>query len=224
MINVVIVDDHDLVRAGFRMILGTANDIAVVGEARSAEEGLPLIRQLKPDVALVDVHMDGMTGLEMTERMVRAKSPTHVLILTVLDDAHFSRRLLDAGAHGYLTKGCPAVELLTAIRRVAAGQRYLGKDLAARVAFAAVDGNESPVDTLSDRELEVAMLLLRGTNLQDIGAQLSVSPKTISTYKQRLMDKLGISHILELAQVMRHHGMTNERQFAPPLGKTSEVD
>src|SRR6185312_15605213 len=119
MISVILVDDHQLVRTGFRLILAQCPDIEVVGEAASAEEGMRLIRNLKPDIAVVDVHMPGMSGIELTERVCRVKSSTRVVIATVMTDARFPKRLLDAGALGYLTKGCSADELITAIRQVA---------------------------------------------------------------------------------------------------------
>lgn len=208
MINVVLVDDHELVRTGFRMILQQQPDICVSGEAGSAEEGLRLIRGLSPDIALVDVHMPGMSGIELTERVCRAKMSTHVVIVTVVDDARFPKRLLDAGALGYLTKGCSAEELVTAVRQVAGGRRYLAPAVAQQLALATLDGGTgSPFDVLSSRELEVAMMLVRGKPLTIIGEQLSLSPKTVSTYKQRLMEKLHVDHVLNLAHLMTVHGL-----------------
>ena len=127
MIKVVLVDDHELVRTGFRMILQQPSDIEIVGEASSAEDGLRLIRAEHPDVALVDVHMPGMSGVEMTERVVRAKLSTRIVVLTVVEDVRFPRRLLEVGALGYLTKACSSEELVTAVRQVAQGRRYLGQ-------------------------------------------------------------------------------------------------
>lgn len=207
MINVVLIDDHELVRTGFRMILQQHPDICVAGEAASAEEGSQLIRALKPEVALVDVHMPGMSGIELTERICRAKATTRIVIVTVVDDARFPKRLLDAGALGYLTKGCSADELVTAIRQVCAGRRYLAPAVAQQLALATLDGKASPFDVLSSRELEVAMMLVRGKALTVIGEQLSLSPKTVSTYKQRLMEKLHVDHVLTLAHLMTAHGM-----------------
>ena len=207
MINIVLVDDHELVRTGFRMILEQQPDIRIVGEAGSAEEGLRLIRTLAPDIALVDVHMPGMSGIELTERMCRSKLSTHVVIVTVVDDARFPKRLLDAGALGYLTKGCSAEELVSAVRQVAAGRRYLAPAVAQQLAMAALDGSSSPFDVLSSRELEVARMLVRGKPLTLIGEQLNLSPKTVSTYKQRLMEKLHVEHVLGLAHLMTVHGL-----------------
>lgn len=211
MIEVILVDDHELVRVGFRMILEQQPDMAIVGEAAAAEQGLELIRAKSPHVALVDVHMPGMSGLELTERVTRAGLPTQIVILTVVDDAHFPRRLLDAGALGYLTKNCAADELVAAVRRVSEGHRYLAPDVAERMAFSTLDGDESPFDLLSGRELEVAMMLVRGLGVGAIGEQLSISPKTISTYKQRLMEKLNVEHVVGLAHLMTVHGLIDGR-------------
>jgi len=215
MINVVLVDDHDLVRVGFRKIIEETSDIAVVGECGNADAGLQLIRGEKPDVALVDVHMDGMTGLELTERVAQAHMATRIVVVTVVDQAHYPRRLMDAGAMGYLTKNCSATDLVGAIRRVASGRRYLASAVAENMALAVLDGDASPVDILSDRELEVAIMLVDGKNLNDIGAQLSVSPKTVSTYKQRLMDKLDVRHVVDLARLMSVHGVLKGCGYAP---------
>ena len=207
VINVVLVDDHELVRTGFRMILQQQPDIHISGEAGSAEQGLRLIRSLSPQIAMVDVHMPGMSGIELTERVCRSKLPTHIVVVTVVDDARFPKRLLDAGALGYLTKGCGAEELVAAVRQVAGGRRYLAPAVAQQLALATLDGNVSPFDVLSSRELEVAMMLVRGKPLTVIGEQLSLSPKTVSTYKQRLMEKLQVDHVLSLAHLMTVHGL-----------------
>jgi DNA-binding NarL/FixJ family response regulator len=207
VINVILVDDHELVRTGFRMILQQQSDICIQGEAGNAEDGLRLIRTLKPDIALVDVHMQGMSGIELTERVNRAKMSTRIVVVTVVDDARFPKRLLDAGALGYLTKGCRAEELVTAIRQVSTGRRYLAPAVAQQLALATLDGSSSPFDALSSRELEVAMMLVCGKPLTLIGEQLNLSPKTVSTYKQRLMEKLRVDHVLNLAHLMTVHGL-----------------
>lgn len=207
MITIVLIDDHELVRTGFRMILQRQSDIEVCGEAGTAEEGLQLIKSLSPKVAMVDVHMPGMSGIELTERVVRAKLATHIVIVSVVDDARFPKRLLDAGALGYLTKGCTAEELLSAVRQVAKGRRYLAPTVAQQLALSTLDGNGSPFEALSIRELEVAMMLVRGKPVNVIGEQLNLSPKTVSTYKQRLMEKLQVDHVIGLAHLMTIHGL-----------------
>ena len=223
MIRVVLVDDHELVRAGFRLILSGQSDIEVAGEAGSAEDGLRLIRAQKPEVALVDVHMPGMSGIELTERVRRADLPTHIIILTVVDDARFPRRLLQSGALGYLTKACPADELLTAVRNVAQGRRYLDATIARQMALAAVDGEASPLEALSARELEVALMLARGSAVNEIAERLHLSPKTVSTYKQRLFEKLDVEHTIALAHLLSAHGLLEAQKQMPPTARTDSA-
>ncbi|HEY6544537.1 MAG TPA: response regulator, partial [Dokdonella sp.] len=187
MIRVVLVDDHELVRTGFRMILAQQPDIEIVGEAADGERGLALIRANEPDVAIVDVHMPGLSGIELTDRVRRHKLATRVVILTVVHEAPFPRRLIEAGASGYLTKGCAADELLRAVRQVADGRRYLAPDIAELLALGALDGrSSSPFEHLSARELDVALMLARGQDMQDIAERLKLSAKTVATYKYRL--------------------------------------
>ncbi len=211
MIRLILVDDHELVRTGFKLILEQQSDIQIIGEAASAEEGLRLIRGQNPDVALVDVHMPGMSGIELTERVIRSQLPTRIVVLTVVSDARFPRRLLEAGALGYLTKGCAAEELLTAIRTVAAGRRYLAPDVAQQLALATLDGEGSPFEQLSAREMEVAMMLVRGKPIFMIAEQLHLSPKTVSTYKQRLMTKLEVENLIALAHLMEAYSLIESR-------------
>jgi two-component system invasion response regulator UvrY len=208
MIRIVLVDDHTLVRTGLRMILEKQPDMEIVGEADDGERGLLLIKRLLPDIALVDVHMPGISGVEVTERVRRSKLATRIVILTMAGEAPFPRRLLDAGASGYLTKGCPADELLKAVRQVADGRRYLGSDIAQQLALESVEGGTSPFAELSARELEVAMMLAQGHTAQIIAGRLNLSAKTVATYKYRLFEKLNIDNIVALAHLASMHGLT----------------
>ena len=211
MIRIVMMDDHALVRAGLRMIIENQSDMEVVGEADDGEAGLQLVRQRKPDIALVDLHMPNVNGIEVTERVRRGKLNTRVVILTVAADAPFPRRLLEAGASGYLTKGCPADELLKAIRQIADGRRYLGADVAQQMALGNAFGNDaSPFDELSTRELEVAMMLARGLAAKQIGDRLKLSEKTVATYKYRLFEKLDIDNVVALAHLAAAHGLMDK--------------
>lgn len=215
MIRVVLIDDHELVRTGFRMILAQQPDIEIVGEAADGERGLALIRANEPDVAVVDVHMPGLSGIELTDRVRRHKLATRVVILTVVHEAPFPRRLIEAGASGYLTKGCAAEELLRAVRQVADGRRYLAPDIAELLALGALDGRTvSPFESLSARELDVALMLARGQDMQDIAERLKLSAKTVATYKYRLFDKLGIDNTVALAHLAHMHGLLDERARA----------
>jgi DNA-binding NarL/FixJ family response regulator len=206
-IRVLLVDDHALVRAGLRMVLAGETDIEVVGEAASGEEGLALARSLRPDVALCDLHLPGISGLELTARIVRGDYGIRVLVVSVLEDGPMPRRLLEAGAGGYVGKGCDAAELLRAVRAVAAGRRYLAGAIAQGLALAGVAGDATPFDALSARELEVAMLLLRGLRQEDIARRLSLSAKTVNTHKSRLFGKLGIRDSIALARMAGRHGL-----------------
>jgi len=208
MIRIVLVDDHTLVRTGLRLILEQQPDMEIAGEADDGERGLTLIKRVQPDIALVDVHMPRFSGVEVTERVRRAKLKTRVVILTMAGDAPFPRRLLDAGASGYLTKGCPADELLKAVRQVADGRRYIGSDIAQQMALESMHDTASPFTELSARELEVAMMLAQGRTAQVIAGRLKLSAKTVATYKYRLFEKLGIDNVVALAHLAHRHGLT----------------
>ncbi|SHE41995.1 DNA-binding response regulator, NarL/FixJ family, contains REC and HTH domains [Thermomonas hydrothermalis] len=175
MIRVFIVDDHALVRTGFRLILSAEPDIEVVGEADSAEQALPMIRKLKPDVVLCDLHLPGLSGLEVTERVVRGDYGSRVIVVSVLEDGPMPRRLLEAGAFGYVGKACDAAELLRAVRDVARGRKYLSSSIAQGLALAGLQGGQaSPFDALTPRELEVALLLNQGLRQEAIARQLNL--------------------------------------------------
>lgn len=211
-IRVFIVDDHALVRAGMRMILSAETDIEVLGDAESGEVALPLIRQLKPDVVLCDLHLPGVSGLEVTERIVMGKYGTRVIIVSVLEDGPLPKRLLEAGASGYVGKGGDAAELLNAVRDVARGKRYLASSVAQNLALAGIGSNESPIDDLTARELEVGLLLVQGLRQHDIAKRLSLSAKTVNTHKSRLFEKLGIGDTIALARTLKHHGLLDPVQ------------
>ncbi|QNN46478.1 response regulator [Thermomonas brevis] len=209
-IRVFIVDDHALVRAGFRLILGGEADIDVIGEADSAEVALPQIRKLKPDVVLCDLHLPGLSGLELTERIVRGDYGTRVIAVSVLEDGPMPRRLLEAGAFGYVGKACDAAELLRAVRDVARGRKYLASSIAQGLALAGLQGETaSPFDTLTPRELEVALLLNQGLRQEAIARQLSLSAKTVNTHKTRLFEKLGIHDNIALARLVSQYGLVD---------------
>ncbi|MEG2981274.1 MAG: response regulator [Stenotrophomonas sp.] len=208
-IRVYLVDDHALVRTGMKMILSSDTDIEVVGEAETGEEALPAIRQLQPDVVLCDLHLPGVSGMEVTERIVRGHRSTRVVIVSVLEDGPLPKRLLEAGAAGYIGKGCDAQELLRAVRDVAAGRRYLGTSIAQNLALSTVEGNGSPFDNLSPRELEVALLLTQGLRQEDIARRLSLSAKTVNTHKARLFEKMGIHDNIALARMASQYGLVD---------------
>ncbi|MDI9239659.1 response regulator [Lysobacter sp. LF1] len=211
-IRVFIVDDHSLVRTGMRMILSGETDIEVVGDVESGEEAMPLIRRLKPDVVLCDLHLPGLSGLEVTERVVKGDHGTRVIIVSVLQDGPMPKRLLEAGASGYVGKGGDAGELLRAIREVARGRRFLASGIAQSMALAGIDGDGSPFDLLSPREMEIALLLVQGLRQDDIAKRLSLSAKTVNTHKTRLFEKLEIHDTIALARLASRYGVIDPTQ------------
>lgn len=206
MIRIFLLDDHGLMRAGYRMILDPQVDMEVVGEASSGDEALPMIRKLKPDVVICDLHMPGVSGLDVTERLVKGQVGPKVIIVSVQVDGPMPQRLLDAGAAGYLGKDCESAELLRAIREVARGKRFLGNEIAQQLALAAKGC--SPFDLLSRRELEISLLFCQGYRAEDIARKLSLSGKTVATHKSRLFEKLGIRDIVALARMAAQYGIT----------------
>lgn len=208
-IRVFLLDDHALVRTGMRLMLSAETDIEVVGEADSGETGLPMIRKLRPDVVLCDLHLPGISGLEITERLVKGDYGCRVVVVSVLEDGPMPRRLIEAGASGYVGKAGDANELLRAVRDVARGKRYLANGIAQHLALSGVDGSGSPFDALSPRELEVAMLLVQGLRQEDIAKRLSLSAKTVNTHKSRLFEKLEIQDSIALARMASRYGLSD---------------
>lgn len=206
-IRVFLVDDHALVRTGLRMILSAEPDIEVIGEAEDGEGALRQLRALNADVILCDLHLPGISGLEVTERIVGEDLHGHVLIVSVLEDGPLPKRLLDVGAYGYIGKAGDARELLRAVRDVAAGKRYLGSSVAQNMALAGVERGGSPFDSLSPRELEVAMLLVQGLRQEMIARRLSLSAKTVNTHKSRLFEKVGVRDSIALARLAANYGL-----------------
>ncbi len=213
MIRVLLVDDHALVRTGYRLMLSGQVDLECIGEAENGEEALVMVRQKRPDVVVCDLHMPGLSGLELTERLVRMADGPRVVVVSMQGDGPMPRRLLEAGAAGYLSKDSPTDELLRAIREVARGKRYIGTDIAQSLALGSVGGRAaSPFDELSPREIEIAMMLVQGIRTGDIAKRLSLSPKTVSTHKYRLLQKLGLSDVMALARLASQHGLVRADQ------------
>ncbi|HET7921176.1 MAG TPA: UvrY/SirA/GacA family response regulator transcription factor [Gammaproteobacteria bacterium] len=211
MIRVLLVDDHKLVRTGIRLILDDVPDMQVVAEATTGEEALNLARELKPDVVLMDVNMPGIGGLEATRKLHQRDPGLKVIAVSVHASEPFPLRLLEAGAQGYLTKDCAAEEVVSAVRRVHAGERYLTASIAQQLALAKLDGSKhSPFDALSQREMQVMLMAVTGQTLQAISDSLHLSPKTVSTYRARLFEKLEVSNDVELTRLALRYGVLEE--------------
>jgi two-component system, NarL family, invasion response regulator UvrY len=208
MIKVMLVDDHELVRAGIRRILEETTGITVVAEAASGEEALELARQNAPDVVLMDINMPGIGGLEATRKLQQYAPLLKVIALSAYAEEPYPSRMLEAGAWGYLTKMCTVDDMLKAIKMVQAGQRYISADIAQKMALrSAPQGALSPFDALSQRELQVMLMLTQGQRLQSIAEKLCLSSKTISTYRHRLYGKLQVSSDVALVRLAMRYGI-----------------
>ena len=209
MIKVLLVDDHALFREGMKSILQVHSDIEVIGDVASGEEALACTRKLPPDVVLMDINMPGIGGIEATRRLLRGCATVRVIALTALHDEPFPHQLLDAGAVGYLSKGCPAEEVILAIRKVMQGQQHISSDIAQRLSISALvnKGQSSPLGLLSPREMQVMLMITEGKNTQQISDTLFLSPKTISTYRSRMFEKLGVKNDVELTHFALRHGL-----------------
>ena len=212
MIGVLLVDDHKLVRTGLKLILDETPDIRVVGEASTGEEALDRARALKPQVILMDVSMPGIGGLEATRKLASGLPDARVIVVSVHTAEPYPMRLLEAGASGYLTKDCAGDEIVTAIRRVHAGERYISAEIARQLALQAVSREPgSPFDQLSSREMQVMIMATGGHSVHDISDKLHLSPKTVSTYRSRLFQKLGVNNDVELTRLALRYGVIEEK-------------
>ena len=208
MYRVLLVDDHELVRCGIRRLLEDSDCVEVVGEADSGEKAIPLVKHYKPDVVLMDVNMPGIGGLEATRRLLQIDADLRVVVVSVFGNDPFPTLFLEAGAAGYITKGCSVDEMVAAIRTVCTGGRYIGSAIAQVMALNLLPGaQKSPFEKLSQRELQVMLMVAQGQKVQEISDKLCLSPKTISTYRHRLFDKLGVHNDVELAHLAMRHGV-----------------
>jgi two-component system invasion response regulator UvrY len=210
-VKVMVVDDHNLVRDGIRSILEAAEGVDVIALACNGTEALELMEtRSQPDVVLMDINMPELGGLETTKRIVKKYPRIKVIVLTVHDEAPFPAQLFRAGAVGYLTKGCPADEMIMAINRVAAGGTYLASEIAQRQALASVfgqkDDGSSPFKDFSERETQIAMMILQGMKNYQIAEELLISPKTVSTYRKRVYVKTGAANEATFSMIAHQFG------------------
>jgi two-component system invasion response regulator UvrY len=211
MINVMLVDDHGLVRDGIKRLLNDVDGITVVAEAETGEQAIRQVRQTPPDVILMDISMPGIGGLEATRKIARVLPGVKIIAVTIHDDEPFPARLLEAGAAGYLTKGCDVREIINAIRLVHAGKQYITPEIAHKLALTLVNkGEKSPIDRLTQRETQVMLMIVKGVSNKEISTRLCLSPKTTSTYRYRLFEKLGVQNDVELTRFAIRHGLIRE--------------
>jgi DNA-binding NarL/FixJ family response regulator len=202
-----LVDDHAVVRRGVRHLLAGAFRGAVFGEAASAQEALEMVWKKSWSIVLLDISMPGRSGLDVLPALKDARPRMPVLLLSTHAEEQFALRVFRAGASGYITKDCLDDELVRAVKKVLAGGRYLSGELAGRLAGVLAGAEQAPHERLSDREFQVMRLLARGSRLKEIAAQLGLSINTISTYRLRLLEKMGLKTNADLALYAVQHGL-----------------
>lgn len=208
MIRVLVVDDHDLVRMGIVRMLEDDAQIEVVGEADSGDTAIRLAKQLEPDVVLLDVNMPNIGGVEATKRLVQQSKDIKILAVSSITAQPYPSMLLKAGVNGYITKGTPLEEMIKAIKKVYQGGRYFSSDIAEQLAEVLLsDQASSPFELLSEREKQVAMMVVNCQNPQQIADQLFVSVKTVNTYRYRIYEKLGVDSDVKLTHLAIRHGL-----------------
>lgn len=206
MVKILIVDDHAVVRSGIRQFLAGTNEVEVIEEAESGEEGLAMTLQARFDVVVLDINLPDMNGLEVLKRIRRKMPKQPVLIFSMLEEEDYAMPALSAGASGYLSKDSSPDQILMAIRTVAAGGRYVSSFLAEKLLAGNVSKGHQPLhDALSWREMEVLLLLSKGAALKSLGAQLHLSVKTVSTYRARILKKLNANSNAELTRYVLEH-------------------
>jgi two-component system invasion response regulator UvrY len=206
-LRVMLVDDHAVVRMGFRLLLQGTPDIEVVAEAESGEEAVRQFPEVRPDVVVMDISMPGIGGLEAIGRILAREPSARILVLSAHEDVMHARRVLKAGAAGYLTKRSAAEALIQAIRQVAHGKTFLEGSIAQQLAMQQLSGEKSPVDMLSEKEFKVFLALAKGRSVAEIAEVMSLSPRTIGTHLYNIKQKLGASNQAELAIIAIRSGL-----------------
>ena len=202
-------DDHELVRLGIKRLLQDVPGIKVIGEASTGEEAVIMAKELVPDVVIMDVQMPtGIGGLEATRKMVRHNPAIKILALSVHEDEPYPSRLLQAGAVGYITKDCHNEEMINAIKTIYSGRRYISPEVAQQIALKKfTKGEEATLDVLSERELQIFLMITKGRKPGAIAKTLCLSPKTVNSYRYRIFEKLGVNSDVELTLLAMRLGI-----------------
>ena len=205
--KVMLVDDHAVVRMGFKLLLQASSDIEVVAEADSGEAACQIYESVAPDVVVMDIAMAGMGGIEAIKRLIAKDPRVRILVLSAHEDTSHPKRALQAGALGYLSKRSAPEVLIDAIRTIAKGQRYLDAHIAQRIAVQDITGDKTPTDQLSAREFEVFIQLARGQSVAQISTTLALSASTVGTHLYNVKQKLGLTNQAEITLLAVKHGL-----------------
>lgn len=205
--RILLVDDHAIVRQGYRRLLECDPSILVVGEASNASQACQTARELSPDVVVMDIALPGTSGIEATRRMLKDQPQLRILMFSMYDDAIYATRALEAGALGYLSKATAPEVLVHAIYAVSSGERYVSADVAANMARSVAQPGKSEIDALTPREFEVLRLLVQGEPVRSIGEKLGLSEKTVSNHQSAIREKLGARNSAQLARLAAQMGL-----------------
>jgi len=207
IINVLLVDDHELVRSGIEHILNSDPDINVIATASSGEESIDLEKRLQPCVILMDLNMPGIGGSVAIKHILQQSPNAKIIALSVYDDGPVPQQVIQLGAKGYINKGCPVDEMIKAIVMVYQGKNYLSSAVATNFMFSSQEVDKNLFDQLSNRELQITTKIVDGHNIADIAKALSISPKTVNSHRYRVHEKLGIKNDIELVRLAVDHGL-----------------
>jgi DNA-binding NarL/FixJ family response regulator len=209
-ITVLLVDDHAVVREGYRRLLEKRGDIAVIGEAANAAEAYDQFCSLSPQIVVMDIALPGVSGIEAMRRMLTRAPDTRVLIFSMYEDAIFANRALQAGACGYVTKASAPNVLVEAVHAVSRGKKYISADIAQELALRSVVADKAATDSLSAREFEVLRLLVKGHAVRDIAQLMGVTPKTVANHQSAIKQKLGADSPVQLLRIAGSLGLDLE--------------
>lgn len=213
MINIVIVDDHKLVRTGIKRLLEDTAGLKIVGEAGSGEEAINVVKQKTPDVVLLDIRMTGLDGLAITHKLSRFHPKLKIVIITSYANDVFPTRIIEAGASGYLVKGSSTAEMIDAIRTVMKGKKYISPEIAIQLALNNVGNTKSPFEDLSDHELQVMLMVAQGMKVNNIAKRLHLSSKTVNSYRYRIFKKLKLKGDVALTHYALEHGLIDSEDI-----------
>jgi len=206
-LNVLLVDDHSVVRMGFKMLIDSEKDMQVIAEAETGEDGIIKFQEIKPDVIVMDITMPGIGGLEAIERIIAKDKNAKILVLSAHEDSVHPKRVLSAGAIGYLTKRSAAEELINAIRTVGSGKKYIESSVAQQLAITQLSGENDPTEVLSDREFEVFISLAKGKSTNEIADTMCLSPRTVGTHLYNIKQKINANNSAEIALIAIRCGL-----------------
>ena len=215
MIRILVVDDHQLVRVGTSRLLADIAGLQIIGQAKSGEQAIDMVKDLKPDVVLMDIQMPGIGGLEATRRCLRVDPELKVIALTMHEDEPYPSKLLGVGAAGFLTKNADVDEMVRSIKKVMSGQRYISSEVAQHLALRPYSKEAaSPFEVLTSREMQITLMVIMGYGAPDISRKLSLSSKTVNSYRYRIFEKMGTKNNVSLTRLAIKHGIIDAETVA----------